>query len=985
LLGPPIVECDGEPIDVDTRKAIALLAYLAVTAGLHARDTLATLLWPEYDQTRARANLRRTLSVLNTSGAGPWLEADRETIALRQDDSIWLDTEQFQRRLTDCRTHGHPPADVCPACLPLLTEAAELYRDHFLAGFTLRDSPEFDEWQLFQTEHLRRELAGTLDRLVQGHSAQGQFETAIGHAQRRLTLDPLHEPAHCHLMQLYTWTGDRAAALRQYHECVRILEAELGVSPLEETTQLYELIKEQRRGEVEEQRSRKEPVSTVPDVHPSAPLPLSPPAPLLPLVGRSAEWITLLQTYHAIGPDGHFVILEGEAGIGKTRLAEEFLAYVRAHGGLTIAARCYEGETHLAYGPFIEGLRAAIYGLDYSDRLADVAVHWLSEVARLLPELHDLRPGLPAPPSLDSPGAQSRFFEGVSQVLLALSGGSPPGVLFFDDLHWADATSLSLLAYLVRRLQGRPLCILVTWRDEQLPAGHCLHHLLAEAQRAGMATHLSLSRLGRPEVMALVEASATPGFAPPNALGAQLYRETEGLPFFLVEYLAMMARETGLGEADWPLPGGIRDLLHSRLAGVSETGAQLLQTAAVIGRSFDFDTLRTASGRGEEEAVTALEDLIARGLVQETSSVEIGDGRREIPNTQSPLSHLQYDFNHGKLRTLVYDETSLARRRLLHRRVAKTLASHARGRRQVGSLAGQIARHYQLAGRAPEAADYFRRAGDHARTLYANREALNHFQSALALGHPEAAPLHEAVGDVQTLLGEYHAALTAYEMAAALCGTHGLARIEHKLGQVCQRQGEWEPAESHFRAALEMLDQAEDARQSAQLYADRSLTAHHLGQDDRALDLAHRALELAEAAGDSPALAQAHNILGVLVRGQNNPEAARRHLERSLELADALGDPTARVAALNNLALVCGDSADLERAFALVEKALVLCQSQGDRHREAALHNHLADLCHAAGQSEAAMAHLKQAVALFAEIGQAAGDWQPEIWKLMEW
>lgn len=118
ILGSPRAEYDGEPIDVDTRKAIALLAYLAVSAEAHARDTLTTLLWPEYDQTRARANLRRTLSALSTSGAGPWLEADRETIELRQDDDVWLDVEQFQRRLADCETHGHPPADVCPNCLP---------------------------------------------------------------------------------------------------------------------------------------------------------------------------------------------------------------------------------------------------------------------------------------------------------------------------------------------------------------------------------------------------------------------------------------------------------------------------------------------------------------------------------------------------------------------------------------------------------------------------------------------------------------------------------------------------------------------------------------------------------------------------------------------------------------------------------------------------------------------------------------------------
>lgn len=988
LLGPPRLEREGRLVEVDTRKAIALMAYLAVSGESHSRDALATLLWPDYDQTHARGALRRTLSALNKALAGEWLEVDRETIGLNPSVPLWLDVAEFQRRLKSCRSHNHPADTTCADCLVALTEAVTLYRDDFLAGFTLRDSPDFDEWQYFQTESLRRELAGALESLVHCHILRQEFEPAIAFARRWLALDPLHEQAHRELMRLYTWAGQRGTALRQYRECVRILDQELGVPPLDETTQLYTTIQENRLPLPPSTFSRDAQVSSVPA---PAAVPSAPPARPrqfdYPLVGRAAEWATMLGVYTASCANGHLIVLRGEAGIGKTRLAEEYLAYVQAQGGIVITARCYEGETHLAYSLFIEGLRAVLSQPDALARLAEVPDHWLSEVARLLPELTNLRPGLPPALPLDSPGAQSRFFEGIHQLLLSLCRGPQPGVILLEDLHWADAASLDLLTYLVRRLRGRPLCLLVTCRSESAESTSRLHQLLVEAQRLGAATLLSLPRLS-PAAVAELVGSTTVGakLAESERLETRLYQETEGLPFFLVEYLTILAKEGEAAGADWSMPGGVRGLLQSRLAGVSETGWQLLTTAAVIGRSFDFDTLRAASGRSDEEIVIALEALIEQGLVAEVK----GSGERA----------LTYDFSHEKLRTLVYEETSLARRRLLHRRVAEALISRARGRLDLGGLAGQIAHHYRLTGQDSDAAEYFKLAGEHARSLYANAEALVHFRAALALGHPDAAALHEAIGDLHTLLGEYSAALTSYETAAAVLGgeetgrrgseeriiSHAsLARVEHKLGNVHHRRGDWELAESYFQAALAAQKKAGPDGESARLYADWSLTAHHQGQTNIALHLAQQARELAESLGDTQALAQVHNILGVLARSQNDSLLACQHLEQSLAMAEALGDPTARIAALNNLALAYSATGDVERAIQLTGTALALCASQGDRHREAALHNNLADLFHAAGQTEMAMTHLKQAVRIFAEIGAEAGAPQPEIWKLVEW
>jgi tetratricopeptide (TPR) repeat protein len=404
---------------------------------------------------------------------------------------------------------------------------------------------------------------------------------------------------------------------------------------------------------------------------------------------------------------------------------------------------------------------------------------------------------------------------------------------------------------------------------------------------------------------------------------------------------------------------------------VDQAGQQLLQTAAVIGRSFDYDTLRNASGRSDDETVHAVEMLLAHGLVMESAASAAGT-----------TAGSDYDFSHQALRDLVYEETSFARRRLLHRRVAESLSQY-RGR-SADAIAAQIAHHFQAAGQDIAAADYFYLAGNYARQLYANTEALNHFQSALALGHPAAAELHEAIGDLQKLAGAYGAALAAYEKAAALVGSADLSRLEQKLGGVYHRQGDWERAVHHFSAALSALT-AGDRSDRARILADWSRTAHRAADTTKAQALAEEALTLTETAGDLPALAQTHNILGMLARTRGDYTEAAHHLQRSLELAPQLGAPGAQIAALNNLALLARDQADYTQAESLLTKALTLCRKLGDRHREAALLNNLADLYHIAGDETAARSHVRHSVTILAEIGTDMAEWQPEIWKLTEW
>lgn len=949
LLGPPAVVVDGSPLQVDTRKAVAVLAYLAMSDKEAPRDSLAGLLWPDFDQESARGALRRTLSTLKKGLEGGWLRADRTMVALENGDLL-IDVESFNSCIEECRQHGHESSQACPRCLGPLSRAAGLYRGDFMAGFALRDSPAFEEWQFFQAESLRRALASSLELLIQCLVDAGDFNTAIDHARRWLALDPLHEPAHRRLMELYSWGDQRAAALKQYRECVALLDRELGVTPLEYTTILYQAIKEDRVPEP--------PVPPPPDALPSEqPKPTDAISSGWPLVGRARELATLVDAYSSAGNTGRLVVIEGEAGIGKTRLAEEFAAHARDNGSCVLWTRCHEDETDLAYGSVTELMRAAMRECS-GPWVKDLAPHWLAEVARIVPEVAAHPSGASAG-ELDSPGAQGRFYEGITQFLLAACAREGTGVLVVDDVHNIDEPSLGALAYLVRRLGGRSLCVLFTWRSEEVPYGHRIRRIAAETDPAESLKVRRLDKSNVAELARLARSESSP------QLERRLYEETEGIPFFVVQYLDSLTADVSAPSGTWTTPEGVRELLRSRLDAVGETAWQVLTAAAVIGRSFGFDVVREASGRSDDETVAALEELTGLKLVQE---VAIGAQDR------APV----FDFLHEKVRSLVQEDIGSARRRLLHRRIAESLARSSRA----GAQAALAARHFELAGHYESAIHHYLQAAAHARGLYANAQALALYESALALNPPEPARLHESIGDMHTLLGNYSAAITSYETAAALAGEEDIGRIDHKLGRVHDRRGDWSAAASHF---AEAMTRAADDSQRARITADRSLAAHRRGDEDLATELAEEALGLAEKASDPEALAQAHNILGILAAGRSDLEVALDHLQHSVELAKDLKDPSAHVAALNNLALAQRRAGDFDASLVSAREALRICTSQRDRHREAALRNNIADILHLAGEEEESQVQMKKAVAIFAEVGSSETDMRPEIWKLVEW
>ncbi len=313
-LGLPIVELKGRPIKLETRKSLALLAYLSIGGQRCQREILATTFWPEGNQRRALACLRRTLSSLNTRLA-EWIEADRETAGLRPGGRLRIDVVDFRGLLRRVEEHCGRPSAVCDPCRSILEQARDLYRGDFLEGLILGDSPDFDDWQAFERDSLRREFAVVLERLTACQAARSEWESAIDSAKRWARLDPLHEPASRALMDAYARSGQRSAALHHFEELERLLGEQQGRSPEEETRLLHQRI----RGP-----TASTPASSGEQPRPGIPLLRTklyvPTPPTSRVVRRS-----LLQQLAAVEAKA-LTLISAPAGFGKTTLLAEWIA-----------------------------------------------------------------------------------------------------------------------------------------------------------------------------------------------------------------------------------------------------------------------------------------------------------------------------------------------------------------------------------------------------------------------------------------------------------------------------------------------------------------------------------------------------------------------------------------------------------------------------------------------------------------------------------
>ena len=915
LAGPVEIDVDGAPLRVDTKKAIAVLAYLAVASGPQSREHLVDLLWPDYDSERGRATLRRTLSALKSGLGHGWIDVDRTRVGLAR-DGVEVDIDAL--RATDS-LHEHPEGESCPDCYETLRRVAAVHRGDFMEGFVLKDAPAFDDWLLAQNEHLRREVGIAMDRLIEAAIALERYDDARSVAEARIAADPLNEPTYRALMMIHAAKSERGSVVGTYRALVAALDRELGVDPLEETTELYRALS---RG-------------SAPAPIPKSTTPIGTPDEL-PFVGRAPEWDRLVSAYANSG--ALIAGIEGEPGIGKTRLAAEFVAHASALGAKTIVARSHEGESNVAYALLTEALRELV-----TSRVAmGLSEEALGELARLLPEL-DVE-------AADSPVA-TRFYDAVRDAFEEGARGARPGVVLFEDVHWADEASLEALAYIARRIEQTGICLVCTWRREELRNAELLHRIV----RGARSVRLSPSRFGREEVAELLAAAELPAGSVQDETIVRLLAETEGVPYFITEYVKSIR-----GGGAWEVPPSVRELVSHRLRSARGVAEQVLDAGAVIDRAVDFELLCRVSGRTDLETADALDDLARLGLMRASED-----------------EHARYEFSHDKLRTVAYEEMSPARRHVLHRRTAEALIeSRAAGD---GRSVASIARHLELAGMNDAAAEYHREAATWAQRVFAHAEALEHFRRALALG-AGSGELHEAIADIHVFQGNYADAIASYETAAALADQPEV--IDRKLGSVYLRRGEYELAEAHLSDALA---RSQDDVVTTQILIELSMAARRRGDYPGALTHATDAVERATKLEDPSLRARAENAAGMLASTRGDGGQARAHLQVAFDMASVADDVSAMIASLNNLALVERSDGNTDEAIELTRQALAACQRLGDRHREAALENNLADLFHDKGDRDTAMEHLKRATTIFAEVGDDPHGPLPEVWKLVDW
>ncbi|MBK8904768.1 MAG: AAA family ATPase [Anaerolineaceae bacterium] len=326
LLGGLTIAQDGTAVTgFPSRKADALLVYLACHPRPYPRETLAALFWPDHDQTRALANLSVILTSLRKQ-LGDYLLADRHTVAFNSEMNHWLDVVEFAQAIEQAQAR-QLDGKLTRTMAAQLQTAVALYQGDFLAGFSLRGVPEFEAWVLLEQERLRQLMLNALSDLITFHQQRGQFAEGIQYAMRLLALDPLQEETHRQLMRLYALNNQRPAALAQYEQCAAILADELGVEPDEETVELYAAIRDDkvtrwqgdkvtRPGDVtlSPGHRRSQNTVTLSQKH-------NLPVPTTTFIGRETE---LQQIEHWLAePDGRLLTIIGPGGMGKTRLAQE--------------------------------------------------------------------------------------------------------------------------------------------------------------------------------------------------------------------------------------------------------------------------------------------------------------------------------------------------------------------------------------------------------------------------------------------------------------------------------------------------------------------------------------------------------------------------------------------------------------------------------------------------------------------------------------
>ena len=659
-------------------------------------------------------------------------------------------------------------------------------------------------------------------------------------------------------------------------------------------------------------------------------------------VGRREEIEQLQASLEGVfSGRGSLVMLVGEPGIGKTRLAEEFGVYARLRGAQVLTGRCYEGEVALPYRPFVEAFRQYVRSRGDGELRSELG-EGAPEVARLISEVRHRFPDIPQAPPLEADAERLRLFESVSAFVRNAAQANPL-VLFLDDIHWADKPSLLMLRYLARAIAGERVLILTAYRDVELDRAHPLAEVIATLRREQPYRRVRVRGLREEDILALLAVLQPSGEEAPGqpALAAALHRETEGNPFFVREVLSHLVDEGKLYRQDgrWTssvaspselgIPEGVRDVIGRRLSRLSASCNRLLTLASTMTAGFSWEALKAVGGEPEPALLDLLDEALAAQLIKERKGDQAGS----------------YDFTHALIRQTLYDELSTPRRVVLHRQIGEALETLYAGNME--PHLAELAHHfYQAApgGDAGKAIDYARRAGDRAVELLAYEEAAAQYDLALqALELGGASDERQRFDLLFAFAQAYGRAdlpersLATWERAVALAERMGDAEL-HARAACAYAYEELRGALQGSQAAVPALERALAADQPPALRAlllarlSQALMepGGGLGPIARRLALAREARSLAEEAGDAEALAVA---LLALLQAIGGPEHVGEHLALAgelLEVAQRAGHgewtAMARLCRVTDLAQL-GEMEDVEREIALMVDL-------GDRMRE---------------------------------------------------
>jgi DNA-binding SARP family transcriptional activator len=868
-------------------KAASLLAYLIVNRShQNSRDAIAFTFWPDDDETRARANLRRHVAlIVHALPAGAKQQpilADNRSIRWNPLYPCTIDIAEFEQ---------------LSAAAAGAEDATAVYRGDLLPA-------AYDEWILPERERLRSMHSSNLERLTERYAAAGDYVRAIATTRALLTHDPWREDAVRTLLSLRHAAGDRAGALQEYEAFAERLRRDLDVAPMPETVSRYESILRSNDPLVSERPASALERSTVPAT--------------MPFVGRGEELLRLRQMWvRAMRGFGGVAVVSGEAGIGKSRLAAELGATVAAQGGAIVGGAATFPEA-MPYQAVIEALRSALPSVASSS----LDPTWLAAAADVLPDLRDGDAALPRLSALEPERQQARLFEAVWRCFESLARVRPL-LLVFEDIHWAGPATVDLLAYIARRTRDHPILVLVTCRDDETDTARPLRVLRHALRRSGAFTSIPLGGITATDV-AVVLAAVLAGPGEAAGFARRAHDLCCGNPFFLAEIVRdCLAAPSVLAEPALPL--SLAASIEARVAALSPEAQSLAGIAAVVGRAFTVEIIAAAAGTSEAAAERCMDDLLDARLIHAVS----GDAARGS----------DFAFSHDLIRAQLYERIPASMRPRLHRRIGTVLETLHASERE--ALAGDLARHFDQGLEPEKAAAAYLAAARQALRLYADGEALRALSRALELtGDPEvrsdALSLREAIHGRAGRRAEQLADLESLEKLAAELGDDRRRLDCMRRRVLYARSIDDVDAQQLWIGALRTsIAAGEPGAWSAFCSEASAVLMTSLGRHDEALSGAREARSAYERVGDDAGIVRALCLIADIATLRGDPATSQAALDDATAIAVASSNEASIVRALAASALAAYMSVDYERAETSAERGLEICRAIGDREGEA--------------------------------------------------